>query len=159
MASGGCCQHHVWGTSNAVGLSNFLVGQVPLARAIETVQENLHLLSGGTVPPDPLILLDSNAMTNLVESVMKTYDFVVFDSPALLGTADGTVLNRLVDGSLIVARLGTVEIEQLKTLRQFLLQSGHRVLGLVMNGVEVKRDRHPSLVLPWVDRGKLLKTH
>jgi polysaccharide biosynthesis transport protein len=153
------CQHHVWGTSNAVGLSNFLVGQVPLARAIETVQENLHLLSGGTVPPDPLILLDSNAMTNLVESVMKTYDFVVFDSPALLGTADGTVLNRLVDGSLIVARLGTVEIEQLKTLRQFLLQSGHRVLGLVMNGVEVKRDRHPSLVLPWVDRGKLLKTH
>jgi polysaccharide biosynthesis transport protein len=69
------------------------------------------------------------------------------------------VLNRLVDGSLIVARLGTVEIEQLKTLRQFLLQSGHRVLGLVMNGVEVKRDRHPSLVLPWVDRGKLLKTH
>jgi Mrp family chromosome partitioning ATPase len=51
-----------------------------------------------------------------------------------------------VDGSLIVTRLGHVEVEQLKTMRQWLLQSGHRVLGLVVNGVEGRRDRESYAV-------------
>ncbi|NJM45568.1 MAG: polysaccharide biosynthesis tyrosine autokinase [Alkalinema sp. RU_4_3] len=135
------CQHHVWGASNAVGLSNLLVGQVQLDQAIVAVRDNLDLLPIGTVPPNPLVLLDSTAMAALVKQVMGQYDFVVFDSPILNGTADCTVLNRLVDGSLIVMRLGKVEIEQLKTMRQWLRQSGHRVLGMVVNGVEGRRDR------------------
>jgi polysaccharide biosynthesis transport protein len=135
------CQHHVWSVSNAVGLSNLLVGQVPLDQAIVSVRDNLDLLPIGTVPPNPLVLLDSTAMASLVKQVMGQYDFVVFDSPILNGTADCTVLNRLVDGSLIVMRLGKVEIEQLKTMRQWLRQSGHRVLGMVVNGVEGRRDR------------------
>jgi polysaccharide biosynthesis transport protein len=146
------CQHHVWGVSNAVGLSNLLVGQVQLDQAIVAVRDNLDLLPIGTVPPNPLVLLDSTAMATLVKQVMGQYDFVVFDSPILNGTADCTVLNRLVDGSLIVMRLGKVEIEQLKTMRQWLRQSGHRVLGMVVNGVEGRRDREGSQSL----RGKQL---
>ncbi len=135
------CQHHVWGVSNQSGLSNVLVGQVPVDQAINAVRQNLHVLTGGTVPPNPLVLLDSAAMALLVERFMKHYDFVVFDSPTVLGTADSTVLNRMVDGSLIVMRMGVAEIEQLKSLRQFLGQSGHRVLGMVLNGVDGRGDR------------------
>jgi polysaccharide biosynthesis transport protein len=140
------CQHHVWSASNAVGLSNVLVGQVQLDQAIVSVRDNLDLLTIGTVPPNPPVLLDSTAMATLVKQVMEQYDFVVFDAPTLMGTADCTVLNRFVDGSLIVMRLGQVEIEQLKTMRQWLLQSGHRVLGLVVNGVEGRRDRESYAV-------------
>jgi polysaccharide biosynthesis transport protein len=146
------CQHHVWGASNAVGLSNLLVGQVQLDQAIVAVRDNLDLLPMGTLPPNPLVLLDSTAMASLVKQLMGQYDFVVFDAPILNGTADCTVLNRLVDGSLIVMRLGKVEIEQLKTMRQWLRQSGHRVLGMVVNGVEGRRDRDLSQSL----RGKQL---
>jgi polysaccharide biosynthesis transport protein len=130
------CQHHVWELSNAVGLSNVLVGQVPMDQAINAVRKNLHVLTGGTVPPNPLVLMDSAAMAILVERFTEHYDFVVFDSPTVLGTADTTVLNRLVDGSLIVMRMGMVEVEQLKMMRQFLRQSGQRVLGVVVNGID-----------------------
>jgi polysaccharide biosynthesis transport protein len=123
-----------------------LVGQVQLDQAIVSVRDNLDLLTIGTVPPNPPVLLDSTAMATLVKQVMEQYDFVVFDAPTLMGTADCTVLNRFVDGSLIVMRLGQVEIEQLKTMRQWLLQSGHRVLGLVVNGVEGRRDRESYAV-------------
>lgn len=139
------CQHHVWGLTNAVGLSNVLVGQVQMDRAINPVRENLHVLTGGTVPPNPLVLLDSAAMAMLVERLTERYDFVVFDGPTLLGTADSTVLNRVVDGSLIVMRMGMVEVEQLKMMREFLGQSGQRVLGMVVNGVEGKADREGRL--------------
>jgi polysaccharide biosynthesis transport protein len=135
------CQHHVWQVSNAVGLSNVLVGQVQMDQAITAVRENLHVLTAGTVPPNPLVLLDSSAMTMLVERFTEHYDFVVFDGPTVMGTADSTVLNRLVDGSLVVVRMGMAEIERLKTMRQFLAQSGHRVLGMVVNGVVGMSDR------------------
>lgn len=141
------CQHHIWGVSNTVGLSNVLVGQVQMAGAIHEIRANLHVLTGGTVPPNPLVLLDSSAMARLVEGLTEQYDFVVFDSPTVIGTADSTILNRLVDGSLIVTRLGLVEVEQLKAMRQFLIQSGHRVLGLAINGIEGRtgRDREPNV--------------
>jgi polysaccharide biosynthesis transport protein len=51
------------------------------------------------------------------------------------------VLNRMVDGSLLVTRIGMVEAEQLKSMYQFLVQSGHRVLGTVVNGLESRGDR------------------
>jgi polysaccharide biosynthesis transport protein len=139
------CQHHVWQVSNAVGLSNVLVGQVQMDQAITAVRENLHVLTAGTVPPNPLVLLDSSAMALLAERFTEHYDFVVFDGPTVLGTADSTVLNRLVDGSLVVVRMGVVEIERLKAMRQFLGQSGHRVLGMVVNGVAGISDRNARL--------------
>jgi polysaccharide biosynthesis transport protein len=135
------CQHHVWQMSNAVGLSNVLVGQVRLEQAVVAVRSNLHVLTAGTLPPNPLVLLDSSVMALLVERLTREYDFVVFDAPMVMGTADSTVLNQMVDGSLIVTRMGVAEIERLKLLRQFLGQSGHRVLGMVVNGVDLRADQ------------------
>jgi polysaccharide biosynthesis transport protein len=118
-----------------------LVGQVRLEQAVVAVRSNLHVLTAGTLPPNPLVLLDSSVMALLVERLMREYDFVVFDAPTVMGTADSTVLNRIVDGSLIVTRMGVAEIDRLKSLRQFLAQSGHRVLGMVVNGMEGRGDR------------------
>ncbi len=139
------CQHHVWQMSNAVGLSNVLVGQLRLEQAVVAVRSNLDVLTAGTVPPNPLVLLDSSVMAKLVARLAGEYDFVVFDGPTVMGTADSTVLNRMVDGSLIVTRMGVAETEQLKSMRQFLVQSGHRVLGMVVNGVGAMGDREARL--------------
>jgi polysaccharide biosynthesis transport protein len=135
------CQHHVWGLSNQVGLSNLLVGQVQMAAAVTAMRSNLHVLTAGTVPPNPLVLLDSTTMAMWVERFTEQYDFVIFDAPALLGTADSAVLNRMVDGSLVVLRLGGVDAGPVRAMRQFINQSGQRVLGLVINDVDVKADR------------------
>ena len=132
------CQHHIWGVSNRVGLSNVLVGQVPLEDAIDTIRPNLHVLTVGTMPPNPLVLIDSSTMTSLVQRLTEQYDFVIFDAPNLLGTADSTVLNRMVDGSLLVMRLGTMTISQAKTIHQTIHQSRQHILGVVVNGIQAK---------------------
>ncbi|MEB3293012.1 MAG: polysaccharide biosynthesis tyrosine autokinase, partial [Synechococcales bacterium] len=138
------CQHHIWNISNRVGLSNVLVGQVGLEDAIATIRPNLHVLTVGTMPPNPLVLLDSSTMANLVQRLREQYDFVIFDAPNLLGTADSTVLNRMVDGSLWVMRLGAMNIGQAKAIRQVIHQSGQRVLGMVINGIHAKEGQDGS---------------
>lgn len=131
-------QHHVWDLNNLLGLSNLVVEQVQMNAAIQTINPNLHVLTAGSTPPNPLALLDSRVMKRLIEQFTDRYDFVVFDAPTLLGTADSTVLNRMTDGSLMVVRMGRANLPCLKVAKQFLEQSSQRVLGMVINDVSVK---------------------
>lgn len=133
-------QHHIWDRTNAIGLSNVIVDQLPVDDAVEEVIPNLFVLSSGVVPPNPIALLDSKRMAALVDSFTDAYDFVVFDAPPLSGTADAAVLSNLVDGTLLVIRPGVIEYASAKAAREFLNQSGQNVLGIVINGVNVKRE-------------------
>jgi polysaccharide biosynthesis transport protein len=138
------CQHNVWGLNNLVGLSNLVVGQVQIDTVISKIRSNLHVITAGTPPPNPLALLDSTTMSAIVEQLREDYDFVIFDSPSLIGRADSAILNRMVDGSLLVIRLGITDIGRVKTMRQFIRQTGLRVIGVVVNGVDSRINREAS---------------
>ncbi|MBW4668516.1 MAG: polysaccharide biosynthesis tyrosine autokinase [Cyanomargarita calcarea GSE-NOS-MK-12-04C] len=133
-------QHHIWNLTNTVGLSNLIVDQVALDAAVHQVMPNLDVLLAGVVPPNPVALLDSNRMASLVTTFVNNYDFVIFDTPALAGTADAAVLGKLVDGILLVVRPGVVNSASAQAAKEFLTQSGQQVLGMAINGVNVKRE-------------------
>lgn len=133
-------QHHIWQLTNAVGLSNLIVDQVSLKEAVQQVIPNLDVLSSGVLPPNPMALLDSQRMATLLNRFTKEYDFVIFDTPSLSGTADAAVLSSITDGILLVVRPGVVNLDSAHAAKEFLTQSGQKVLGIVINGVNVKRE-------------------
>jgi polysaccharide biosynthesis transport protein len=133
-------QHHFWNLTNTVGLSNMIVDQFSLESGIQEVMPNLFVLPSGVLPPNPVALLDSKRMTALVESFTKDYDFVIFDTPALAGTVDAAVLSNIVDGTLLVVRPGVIEYSSANAAKEFLKQLGQNVLGMVINGVNVKQE-------------------
>ncbi|GAB4383877.1 MAG: polysaccharide biosynthesis tyrosine autokinase [Elainellaceae cyanobacterium] len=133
-------QHHVWDVSNAVGLSNVIVDQIDIQEAVQEVLPNLDVLSAGVMPPNPVALLDSTRMTALVASFSKHYDFVIFDAPPLSGTADAAVLGKMTDGMLLVVRPGVIDAINAESAKEFLSQLGQRVLGMVINSVNVKSE-------------------
>ncbi|MBW4433649.1 MAG: polysaccharide biosynthesis tyrosine autokinase [Pelatocladus maniniholoensis HA4357-MV3] len=134
-------QHHIWQLSNKKGLSNIIVDQVPLESVVHEVMPNLHVLTSGVIPPNPVALLDSDRMATLVANFTKDYDCVIFDAPPLAGTADAAVLGKLADGILLVVRPEVVDFASASAAKEFLTQSGQKVLGMVINAVSVKRER------------------
>lgn len=132
--------HHIWDMTNALGLSNVIVDQFAPDVAIQSVIPNLYVMPSGVIPPNPLALLDSQRMAALVASFKQDFDFVIFDAPPLAGTADAAVLSRLADGVLMVVRPGVVDTASANAAREFLKQSGQKVLGMVINGVNVNRE-------------------
>lgn len=133
-------QHHVWGLMNSLGLSNVIVDQIALDAALQTVATNLSILPAGVIPPNPVALLDSKRMASLVDTFSQNYDFVVFDTPPLAGTADAAVLGKMADGILLVVRPGVVDSTSANAAKEFLAQSGQTILGMVINGVNVKSE-------------------
>jgi polysaccharide biosynthesis transport protein len=127
-------QHHIWNLANASGLSNVIVGQTPLNVAIESPMENLDVIAGGIIPPNPLALLDSKRMSALMQQLENDYDFIIIDAPPLGVEAEALTLGKLADGMLLVARPGILEHQSAKRAKELLQQSHQNVLGLVVNG-------------------------
>lgn len=135
-------QHHLWELTNAVGLSEVLVGQAEFDVTVSKVMDNLDVLTAGVRPPNPLALLDSKRMASLIEnfSSQENYDFVIIDAPPLLLAADALTLSQMTDGILLVARPGVIDSNSANAAQEMLERSNYNVLGLVVNGIIDKNE-------------------
>ena len=128
-------QHRIWRKPNIKGLSNILINQTHLEDAIVQVLPNLDLLTAGTIPPNPLSLLDSQSMEDLIDKARDNYDFVIVDTSPLMSVADPLVVSNFVDGILIVIRIGQVHSQEVVMAKALLDQSEVPVLGMLLNGI------------------------
>ncbi|MCV3216495.1 polysaccharide biosynthesis tyrosine autokinase [Plectonema radiosum NIES-515] len=134
-------QHHLWGVMNSVGLSNIIVGQDEFSQGVQVVTKYLSVLTAGVQPPNPLALIDSDRMTSLIEKFSQSYDYIVFDTPPLVNTVDAAVLGKMVDGVLLVAQPGVLDLASATAAKSLLDRSEVHVLGIIANGVNIKQER------------------
>jgi polysaccharide biosynthesis transport protein len=131
-------QHKVWEIPNIKGFSDVLVGQADYQICATKAMSNLHILTAGTMPPNPSTLLNSQRLVEIIESVSQNYDFVIIDTPPITVVADGLLLGKTADGVLLVVRPGVVNSTALINAKTILKQSAEQVLGIVVNGTAHK---------------------
>ena len=68
----------------------------------QTGISDLDLLPSGTVPPNPIELLNSEMMNRLLELAKSEYDVIVIDSPPVRAVADPMILANIVDAIVYV---------------------------------------------------------
>jgi polysaccharide biosynthesis transport protein len=132
--------HGAWDIPNAVGLSQVLMGKNRADEAVRDIMPHLDLLTAGGTVPDPLTLLDSNRMSTLMTAFAGRYDFVIVDAPAVNCWADASVLARVADGIVLVARPGILTIGAATAVKAKLASLKPKVLGMVANGVNVRQE-------------------
>ena len=71
-----------FGLSNDIGLSNFLAGHNEQQEIIQkTTYNNLDVISGGIVPPNPSELVQTQRFADLLLALRKSYDYIILDTP------------------------------------------------------------------------------
>ncbi|BAZ09684.1 capsular exopolysaccharide family protein [Calothrix sp. NIES-4071] len=133
-------QHHLWGLINSTGLSNIIVGQEEFSSAVQSITTNLSVLTAGVQPPNPLALIDSQRMASLIDIFSQSYDYIIFDTPPLVGTADAAVLGKMLDGILLVVQPGIVDSASANAAKNLLKRSEANILGIVANAVNLKQE-------------------
>jgi non-specific protein-tyrosine kinase len=133
-----------------IGLTNVLAGDVTLANAIlryrfphfdEDVRptRSIDALFAGPRPPNPSDLLQSHGMVELVREARHQYDLIVIDTPPAGAVSDAIPLITMVDGVIVVSRLGKTVRDHARRLRQQLDHLDASVLGVVVNSAEEDR--------------------
>jgi polysaccharide biosynthesis transport protein len=136
-------QHLIWRQTNYEGLSNVLSGQCDRHTATTEIQPNLFLLTAGVVPPNPVILIDSVQMSTSIAQWSQEYDLVIIDAPPLTVAADAAILGTQAGGLVFVLRPGVADKESVDYAQEILTQSKLKVLGMVLNGVDLdKQNRY-----------------
>lgn len=138
-------QHQLWQLNNKAGIKDIITHKTPLAKVVSRPMKQLDLLTSGTIAPNPLALLDSPEMSELVAAARKEYELVIIDAPPLAVTADVLTLSKLADGIVFVSRPGIVENESAQLAQETIANANltSKVLGMVINGVKPKEfDRY-----------------
>ncbi len=134
--------HHVFGLSNTAGLSAILSSEITEAETLAKINQyrdtNIYLLSSGAIPPNPAELLGSNQMKGLLDLAGDMFQYIVIDSPPIASFTDGVLISSLVDGVLLVVHGGKTSRQVVKRTRQILQEIGAKIIGVVLNKVEVR---------------------
>ncbi len=132
------------GVSNEKGLSSFLTGAHPLDEVLIQFERipNLWILPAGPRPPDPAELLSSQMMESTLKDLLKRFTQIVIDSPPLLLVTDAVILSATVDGVILVVSSGTTARGALSRAHRILENAGSRVLGMVLNKVDMRFDTY-----------------
>ena len=132
------------GVANEKGLSSFLTGAHSLDEVLIQYERipNLWILPAGPRPPDPAELLSSHMMDATLKDLLKRFTQVVIDSPPLLLVTDAVILSAMVDGVILVVASGTTARGALTRAHRILENAGSRVLGMVLNKVDMRFDTY-----------------
>src|ERR1022692_2351118 len=125
--------HNLFQIDRAPGLTDYLMGEVPLSSALRRVSGmNLYVLPAGTPVKNPLELLNTRQAKILFEELPKVFTWAIFDTPPLLFSADANLLSTLADGTILVVKIGSTTFDNVTRAMQSLCENN--VLGIVANG-------------------------
>lgn len=124
-----------------VGLSQLLSGQIAMEKAIyHTQMENLDIIFAGPYPPNPTELVGSDVFRELLEQKRAEYDYIFVDAPPLGLVIDAAVMANVCDGAIMVICAGRIKHRLAQDVKDQLVRSGCKILGVVLNQVSRKNN-------------------
>lgn len=136
--------HKVFGLHKEVALADlFVTPQLILDGAVQPTQtEGLSAIACGDTPPNPAELLGSRRMREILAKLEEQSDVIVLDTPPILSVTDAAVLSNLADGVILVVKIGQTHRGALERAVEQLRQVNARLLGVVVNDINMRRSRY-----------------
>jgi capsular exopolysaccharide synthesis family protein len=137
----------------SVGLSTLLSNESSTLLSNESCQgayqqveevSGLTFLGAGLVASNPAELLGSKKMAQLIAGWREEYDFVVIDSPAILGVTDAAILSAVVDGVMVVVRFAVSTRQSILRAIRLLVDVGAQCFGVLVNGMDLQSADYAS---------------
>lgn len=136
-------QHKFFDMDGTVGLVNYVSGEKEFDDVIfQTSVENLWLIPSGTLTKDPVAVLNSHRVVELIARAKTQFDLVLFDSPPILGLSDGAVLSSVAEMTVMVVQHRRFPRASLLRVKQAVLNVGGNLTGVVLNRVDTRDDQN-----------------
>jgi len=134
--------HDVFGLNQNAGLTGSLLDGKVDGILQSTAIDGLRVLVSGKTPPNPVQVLGSMRMRNLIADLSDKADLIVLDSPPVQLSADASALATAVDGVLLVLQAGRSRTRTVLGTIESLRQVNAQLVGIVLNSVPVRKSRN-----------------
>ena len=129
--------HGYLGTPESHAFLDYLTGKGSLDDCYQkTEAENLEIIAGAPSDEDPDLLLNSEQLSDALDSFREKYDLVILDVPPLIPVADAATLIPHSDGILLVVMAGLSSKHHLARAREIVLGMEGNIIGLVVGNIQ-----------------------
>ena len=122
------------------GLSNLIAGTHTLEECIVTDEKSgIDLICAGSSPPNPQELLASDQFKILMVKLKEKYEHIIVDSAPTQAVSDAVIVSKLCDSVVYVVKSDSTSYKVINNGLSRFMQIGHRVDGVVLNQVDLKK--------------------
>ena len=133
--------HRLFKARNIAGLTGYLTGKTLLKDIIhKTFIDNIWLIPSGPIPPNPVELLNSKKMKDMLEELSQIFDVVLLDSPPVLAVIDTVVISSIAESTIFVVRSGKTRRKAFRTAVDELTGARANIIGVVFNGADLSKE-------------------
>ena len=133
--------HRKFNVSNEEGLTDVLVGTSKLNNVMKKIDDNLYLLTTGTLPPNPAEIIGSNTMENFLEQCKINFDYIILDTPPILPVTDSKLLAIKADATVVVVRSEISKSKHVSQAFKELEKVNANIIGTILNDVEMYSEK------------------
>jgi Mrp family chromosome partitioning ATPase len=124
----------MFGTTNHYGLTEAILQRGPIGLFAKIVnQDNLWLLSSGSLAADSPSLLTSDRLRDRVADLREEFEFVIIDAPPLTQYSDALALGQLSDGLVLILEADSTRRESASAVAASLRSASIPILAAVLN--------------------------
>lgn len=140
--------HQKLGVNNERGLSELLTGEVTDAhiQTVSLLNEEIDVLTAGSNVGDPVKLLSSSRITELMFAFERNYNLVLLSSPPVLGYVDMLQTAQYCQGIVLMEKIDRITKSKLSEANTLLSQLN--VLGIVADGGEASEAKLRTIYQP-----------
>ena len=126
------------GLNNINGLSDYLskknLDEKKIIKNIDGI-DNLDIITSGTKVKEPSKLLSSSKMKLFLNDISNSnkYDFILMDSPQILGISDSFLNSEFIDGYILIVSLGKISRNLPSKAIKSIKRSNTPLIGVVTN--------------------------
>ena len=133
--------HKMAKITNEKGLSEVIThNEHSWAEVVQNITANLDVITAGANVANPIALLRSQIMSDLLKEWEEAYDYVLIDTPPIGAMADAQSLVHQVDGVMLVTGINKVTQKAVSNTLEVLQSSNCNLIGFIANMVEKDLD-------------------
>lgn len=127
------CLSKIFGISNFPGLSDVLGQKNDFVEAVKEVSGNLHVLPAGEMEFNPMTVLESSLMTNLIKDVKENYNVILVSCADIKNYPDPVILSSHMDGVILIVNEGRSRQQVVKKAITPLEETKTNLVGAILN--------------------------
>ena len=126
--------------SKQPGLSDLVVGSAQVSQCVLfNDKANIHILTSGTVPPNPLELLSSRRFEEVLNKLKEAFDIVIIDSAPLQLVSDSLILAQHASSLIYVVKADSTPYQVAQNGIKRLRRMNAPLLGVVLNQLDLEK--------------------
>lgn len=130
----------------AEGITNYLSDpeHVNLFDMIQKsdISDNLDILPGGPVPPNPTELVARDVLDKAIELLKEKYDYVILDTAPIGMVTDTAIIGRVADACVYVCRADVTPKAGYEFINVLKREKKFAKLMTVINGIDMSKRKH-----------------